>query len=571
MSLPLHDRALDNDVDLVRFTEGMPGPDIHFGGAPAHHAQSADALRASLLEGGAASRLVEALIPTRPLEADEQYRFHFDMTKCIGCRSCEVACNEQNGNPSDIKWRRVGELEGGVYPDTQRTYLSMGCNHCLSADCLKGCPVNAYTKDPLTGIVLHSTDACIGCQYCVWNCPYSVPQYNPERGVVGKCDMCRGRLLEGLEPACVNACPENAIQIEIVNKITWREDYAAAESPGMPPAGNTVSTTRITLPENTASWLERVDNGHIGLEHAHPSLVVMTTTMQATFGALVALVLTGALDTMHITLVVLLTAAALNVSVFHLGRPAYAWRALKMWKRSWLSREVLCFSLFFASIGLCAAFSWAAALGFAAAAPLVLPAALAGIVTGLAGTLSSAYIYLVKARPSWNMLHTPADFLLSSALIGSVMPAVMQAPANALAATLNAAMGAAPAAIAQHVHAHFAPSVGVTTGAWPTVAIAALWIANHLTKILRLRRSSNFESRAAYNLLRSDALWWIVALSFLAAAMTPLFLAAPMPLLSLFTAVVAVSLGRYLFFVSVVPLSMGLTFIKSPVAGAAHA
>ena len=97
--------------------------------------------------------------------------------------------------------------------------------------------------------------------------------------------------LEGLEPACVNACPENAIQIEIVNKITWREDYAAAESPGMPPAGNTVSTTRITLPENTASWLERVDNGHIGLEHAHPSLVVMTTTMQATFGALVALVL----------------------------------------------------------------------------------------------------------------------------------------------------------------------------------------------------------------------------------------------------------------------------------------
>ena len=108
------------------------------------------------------------------------------MTKCIGCRSCEVACNEQNGNPADILWRRIGEIEGGTYPDTQRHYLSMGCNHCLDADCVKGCPVDAYTKDPITGIVLHSADACIGCQYCVWNCPYSVPQFNPERGVVGK-------------------------------------------------------------------------------------------------------------------------------------------------------------------------------------------------------------------------------------------------------------------------------------------------------------------------------------------------------------------------------------------------
>jgi Fe-S-cluster-containing dehydrogenase component len=82
------------------------------------------------------------------------------MTKCIGCRSCEIACNEQNGTPADIRWRRIGESEGGTYPDTQRHYLSMGCNHCLDADCVKGCPVEAYTKDPITGIVLHSADAC---------------------------------------------------------------------------------------------------------------------------------------------------------------------------------------------------------------------------------------------------------------------------------------------------------------------------------------------------------------------------------------------------------------------------
>ncbi len=525
MPLPLHERAMETDsTDLVRMT---------------------------LLEGGASAQMVDLLIPTRPLEEGEQYRFHFDMTKCIGCRSCEVACNEQNGNPSDIKWRRVGELEGGTYPDTQRSYLSMGCNQCLSADCLKGCPVNAYTKDPVTGIVLHSTDACIGCQYCVWNCPYSVPVFNPERGVVGKCDMCRGRLAAGLEPACVNACPENAIEIEIVNKIEWRKNYAAAESPGLPPAGQTISTTRLTLPENSTAWLNRVDNCMVPLEHAHPSLVLMTTTMQATFGALAVLVVRGALDTLHITLLVLLTAFALNVSVFHLGRPAYAWRAMKMWRRSWLSREVVCFSLFFASIALCAAASWAAVFGYTLAARIVTPAAIVGVISGLMGTLASAYIYLVKARPSWNTVHTPLDFLLSAALIGSVLPAVMQAPVSALAVLL------------QHFNLHLGHAV-TPLDARPAVVIAALWAANHMVRILRLRRSLNFESRASYNLLRGEALWWIVALSLLSAAATGIFLAAPLPLLALITAVAAVAMGRYLFFVSVVPLSMALTFIKSP-------
>ncbi len=522
MALPLHERAMDAD--------------------------SADLVRMTLLAGGASPQLVESLIPTRPLEDGEQYRFHFDMTKCIGCRSCEVACNEQNGNPADIKWRRVGELEGGVYPDTQRTYLSMGCNHCITADCLKGCPVDAYSKDPLTGIVLHSADACIGCQYCVWNCPYSVPQFNPERGVVGKCDMCRGRLLEGLEPACVNACPENAIQIEIVNKIEWTADYALAESPGMPPAGQTISTTRITLPENSSALLQRVDNGAISLEHAHPSLIIMTTTMQATWGTLVALVLGRALDTVSITLLVALTAVALNVSVFHLGRPAYAWRALKMWKRSWLSREVLCFSLFFAAIGLCAATSWASVLGFNAAREVVQPAAWAAVFFGLCGTLASAYIYLVKARPAWDLIHTPLDFLLSAGLIGSAMTAAMEGPANALRTLCG------------HLGLVLQPMPAVPTAAVGT-AIALCWVLNHAAKIVRLRSSTNFEMRASFNLLRGE-IWWVVALSLGTVVVTPVFLAAPLPWMALATAIASVMLQRYLFFVSVVPLSMGLTFLK---------
>src|SRR5579859_5822573 len=229
-------------------------------------------------------------IPQRALEIGEQYRFHFDMTKCIGCKCCVVACNEQNGNPADILWRRVGEIEGGTYPATQRHYLSVGCNHCLEPTCMTGCPVDAYSKDSITGIVRHSADACIGCQYCTWNCSYGVPQYNPERGVVGKCDMCYERLTRGQDPACASACPESAIGIEIVSIDEWRREYKGlANSPGMPSADDSISTTRITLPSQTPKDLQKVNLGHLHPEQPHWPLIVMTVLTQLSVGAFTAI------------------------------------------------------------------------------------------------------------------------------------------------------------------------------------------------------------------------------------------------------------------------------------------
>src|SRR6188474_961320 len=185
-----------------------------------------------------------ARMPDRMPGPGEQYRFHVDMRKCIGCKCCVVACNEQNGNPASINWRRVGEIEGGFYPQTTRSYLSMACNHCLNPTCLSGCPVDAYTKVPETGLVLHSADACIGCQYCTWNCSYGVPQYNPERGVVGKCDMCHSRLELGQAPACVSACPTAAIQVEIVKIEQWRAAVVAnVPAPGVPAGDQSISST----------------------------------------------------------------------------------------------------------------------------------------------------------------------------------------------------------------------------------------------------------------------------------------------------------------------------------------
>lgn len=228
-----------------------------------------------------------------------------------------------------------------------------------------------------------------------------------------------------------------------------------------------------------------------------------------------------------------------------------------MWRRSWLSREVLCFSLFFAAIGLCAVTSWAAVLGFSQARAMVQPAAIAAVFFGLCGTLASAYIYLVKARPAWDLVHTPLDFLLSAGLIGSAMTAAMEGPAAALRTLCG------------HFGFVLRPMPAVPTAAAGSV-IAFCWLLNHAAKIVRLRASRNFEMRASFNLLRGDDLWWVGVLSLGTVLVTPVFLAAPLPWLALATAITSVTLQRYLFFVSVVPLSMGLTFLRGkPAHGAA--
>lgn len=532
MSLPLHELASSGiQPALVRLTEN--GLSI---GPPA----SGDT---SLLPAS-------SLIPSRPLGPGEQYRFHFNMTKCIGCRSCEIACNEQNGNPASINWRRVGEIEGGTWPNTSRHYLSMGCNHCLSADCLRGCPVDAYQKDPVTGIVLHSAEACIGCQYCVWNCPYSVPQFNPERGVVGKCDMCHGRLTSGLEPACVNACPESAIEIEIVDQLSWRCDHAAADAPGMPASGQTLSTTRITLPANTSVALEKVDIETLRLEHPHWSLVWMTSLIQLSVGTLVAAVLTQHTSAVILSLILALTAFTLNISVLHLGRPAYAWRALKMWRRSWLSREVLLFGLFFLSLISLTGIAWLQETHLVPPSPAVrIVAQIVAALFGIAGILASARIYLVPARPAWNMRHTPIDFLLSSAVLGLCALPVLDWLALRLATLPRlAAFQGFPAR-------HLLPASFL-------IVAATLWMLNQIARTVVLHHSSTYERRAAASLLNTDALrgTFLVGFAFLGLALLLALTGHALP--ALLAALAAVIAARYLFFVSVVPLNMALTFIR---------
>ncbi len=149
-----------------------------------------------------------------------QVGWTIDLKRCIGCRTCFVACKSENNTPLRTDWRYVVERESGSYPTPMREFISLACNHCDDPACIKSCPVDAISKRESDGIVLIDQDACIGCRYCMFACPYGAPRINTEQtggmeaGKVSKCTMCVHRLDAGLQPACAAACLTGAIHFE---------------------------------------------------------------------------------------------------------------------------------------------------------------------------------------------------------------------------------------------------------------------------------------------------------------------------------------------------------------------
>ncbi len=349
------------------------------------------------------------------LQEDEHYRFHFDATACVGCRCCEVACNEQNNNPTDIKWRRVGESEGGIFPEVSQLFNSMSCNHCIDPACLIGCPTNSYIKIEETGIVIHDDPSCIGCQYCTWNCPYGVPTFHEERHIVTKCHMCHERLDEGQSPACVQACPSGAIEIEVFKPQEWLEKEIDSQGnmPNLVDARVTNSTTRYTLPENLPQQMEAADEHHLKPSHSEMPLVFMTVLTQISLGAFFGLFLGDLLGMSGKTspdwimaLVVMLPAAlGLPLSALHLGRPLKALSAMKNIKTSWLSREALALGVFTGMMSLNVLLYL---LEVSAYFRIAFEAVTLGI--GIYGIYAQGMIYQIAARPSWNRKSTLLKF-----------------------------------------------------------------------------------------------------------------------------------------------------------------
>jgi len=135
------------------------------------------------------------------------YGFVIDVSRCIDCRACLVACRAENQVPLGHSriWVRDSGLQGS-FPDLSRTFIPTNCMHCDEPPCVEVCTSGATYKDPATGLVLVDQEACIGCGLCVEACPYEARYLDPQRGVVDKCNACPARLERGDTPACVATC-----------------------------------------------------------------------------------------------------------------------------------------------------------------------------------------------------------------------------------------------------------------------------------------------------------------------------------------------------------------------------
>jgi Fe-S-cluster-containing dehydrogenase component/DMSO reductase anchor subunit len=360
------------------------------------------------------AQFYKQLIPLSKPGAGEQYAFKVDLDKCTGCKACVSACHSLNGLDDDETWRDVGtihgiDLSGASYTQTVTT----ACHHCADPACLNGCPVLAYEKDPDTGIVRHLDDQCIGCQYCALKCPYDVPKYSKDLGIVRKCDMCQSRLAEGEAPACVQACPTEAISITIVNT---EATTVAAQSgtqflPAAPEGSYTVPTTQYVTNRTIPEGVEAADRYALHPEHGHFPLVLMLVLTQLSVGLYGFSLFAESHLSNYLRLGGFVSMAiGLAASTAHLGRPLGAWRAFLGLRRSWLSREIVTFGLF---SGLAALYTLS---GFVEFVPTFVStvSAWATFAVGLLGVFTSIMIYHDTQRPFWAFPITATKFFGST-------------------------------------------------------------------------------------------------------------------------------------------------------------
>lgn len=466
----------------------------------------------------------EALIPDIVPGPGQQLAFRVDLDGCTGCKACVTACHSLNGLEDEEAWRRVGLIEtgggAGAKPaqslaegpseiararETEtrigdplqvvhQQTVTAACHHCEEPACLSGCPVRAYEKDPITGIVRHLDDQCIGCRYCQLMCPYDVPTFSERLGIVRKCDMCHDRLSEGEAPACVQGCPNSAISIAIVEtgasgaaaQLGAAGDPAAdptaraglgvgkrllpVSAGAMPESRWTAPTTQYVSTRSPALAVDPVDLGTVRESDGHTPLAAMLVLTQVSIGAVAGNALLGwalgpsGLDPLAsatvLTLAMLVGLAGLGASMLHLGRPQWAFRAILGLRTSWMSREIVVLGAYAGALVASCALGWLdwgvvsgrleevfgglAVIGTVASIASIGPLAqMAAIATGALGLFCSAKIYAVTRRPLWRLDRTLLRFSMTAIWAG-----VAAAQFGLAVAAVTAALSPGPAQVA---------------------------------------------------------------------------------------------------------------------------
>ena len=339
----------------------------------------------------------------------KQGMFFLDLDRCTGCAACVVACNNENEVAVEFPWRRVHSFNSPRYPSAPVFHYSLACSHCVEPSCLHNCPANAYTKDAATGAVLLDGTRCIGCRYCAWVCPYDAPQYNNQAGIMEKCTFCDHRLADGLEPACVGACPVTALNFEAEGNPS---DVVRPGFPdtGLRPSIRVVGERRRAAPQMTAAHVEpgtvrsREPLGWRGLR-AEWSLWLFTSIaimLVAWFTASTA----GAAG-FNLSLFAGAGFGAIAISAIHLGKISRVWRGALNFRRSWISREVVFYSAFL--VGACV-------IGLRPMLPEYSGWVISAL--GIAALFAMDMVYRVPGQPVMTVPHSAMATLTAAFYIG---------------------------------------------------------------------------------------------------------------------------------------------------------
>ncbi len=414
----------------------------------------------------------------RPGRPSGEPAFVFDPDRCTGCEACRVACGIENGEGDgqglDTGWRQILTLNPGRHPALPTTHLSLACNHCAEPACMLGCPAAAYHRDEATGAVLLDPDKCMGCRYCSWVCPYDAPRYDETAGVMSKCTFCSHRLAAGDEPACIEACPTDALTLG--RRADAREEpigaglepwglgpalavrrsrRAAAPSIGSITASSAGATAggrdapRASMPEISGPARSAPPAGSpSGRPRPRQPLPPSKIRLRAEWALLVfTLAVPALLAWLSAGLVrpesvpprwapwtpwAFLGAGGLSMglSTLHLGRPSRAWRAILNLRTSPLSREIALSSAFLGTGFL--------SLLLPAGAPLRLPVGALAVLLGTGALLAIDAVYRAIPRPGARRLHSADAWLTGALLVGlAVQLPLAWAPAALLKLVLT--------------------------------------------------------------------------------------------------------------------------------------
>ncbi len=516
-----------------------------------------------------ASSRYQSLLPATPPAAGQQYAFEVDLDQCSGCKACVTACHSLNGLDDGESWRDIGGLVSDDWRQPFTQTVTTACHHCADPGCLNGCPVLAYEKDPVTGIVRHLDDQCIGCQYCVLKCPYEVPKYSEKRGIVRKCDMCSQRLAVGEAPACVQACPNEAIRITLVGDAGEKGGKGAGVMtpapslpfplsplltwlPASPDPSITQPTTRFVSKRGLPERLIPSASAAPVLQHAHWPLILMLVLTQLSVGVFVFLpALPANVQPIAAIVGTVSLMAGLGASVFHLGRPLKAWRAFLGWRKSWMSREILAFNLF-APLAITTTFAlnlppnWNAGLRSGTLLPWLISAA---ALTGLLSVFCSAMIYHDTHRACWRGVRSIGRFLGTTTVLGLAALWAVSAFSNSPASWLPALLALTTLLkLSGELRALRPAGSDLADEAWPRNGDTDAWVLSRHARLLVAELGLLTRARIAALLIGGIIL---PLLTFL-----PGFTAAPASLIALVCCAFAELAERYSFFRAVVTPKM---------------